>query len=69
MKLCTAVVIIGLFTALTACQSDVVRLRNPQTAEIAQCGPYGAMSAQTATAERERCISDYQRQGYERIMH
>jgi hypothetical protein len=53
MRLCTAVFIMGLFITLTACQSDSVRLRNPQTAQIAQCGPYGAMSLQTAAAERE----------------
>lgn len=51
-------------TTVTACQSDSVRLRNPQTGEIAQCGPYGQMSSETAAATREQCISEYQQKGY-----
>jgi hypothetical protein len=51
-------------TTFTACQSDSVRLRNPQTGEIAQCGPYGQMSSKTAAATREQCISEYQQKGY-----
>ncbi|HTL63287.1 MAG TPA: hypothetical protein VL261_16710 [Nitrospira sp.] len=57
----------GFSATMTACQSDSVRLRNPQTGEIAQCGPYGQMSSETAAATREQCIGEYQRQGYERV--
>jgi hypothetical protein len=56
-----------LLTILSACQSDSVRLRNPQTGEIAQCGPYGQMSSNTAAATREQCIGEYQQQGYRRV--
>lgn len=68
MKFSTALFIVGFLTSLTACQSDSVRLRDPQTGTIAQCGPYGAYSSKTAAEERERCINDYQRQGYKRVM-
>jgi hypothetical protein len=53
-----------LFTTLTGCQSDSVRLRHPQTGEVAQCGPYGQMSSETAAATREQCISEYKQKGY-----
>ena len=53
--------------ALAACQSDAVRLRNPQTGEIAQCGPYGQMSSKTAAATREQCVNEYQQKGYQRV--
>ena len=56
-----------LVATVTACQSDSVRLRNPQTGEIAQCGPYGQMSSKTAAATREQCISEYQQQGYRQV--
>jgi hypothetical protein len=58
---------VGLLTTVAGCQSDSVRLRHPQTGQIAQCGPYGTYSSQTAAKERERCIGDYQEQGYQRV--
>ena len=57
----------GFLTTMAACQSDSVRLRNTQTGQVAQCGPYGQMSSQTAAATREQCIDEYQRKGYERV--
>jgi hypothetical protein len=62
------VMFVGFVTTVTGCQSDSVRLRHPQTGQIAQCGPYGSYSSQTAAKERERCIVDYQEQGYQRVM-
>ena len=63
------VMILGL-VVLTACASDTVRLRHPQTGKTAQCGPNRGMSPETApetaAGERERCIEHYQGQGYER---
>ena len=53
------------FVATTGCQADSVRLRDPHTGQIAQCGPYGQMSSKTAAVTREDCIGEYQRQGYE----
>ena len=58
---------VAFLTAVAGCQSDSVRLRHPQTGEIAQCGPYGSYSSQTAEKERERCIRDYQQKGYQRV--
>jgi hypothetical protein len=58
---------VGFLTTMGGCQSDSVQLRNAQTGEVAQCGPYGQMSSQTASATREQCIDEYQRQGYERV--
>ena len=49
-----------IFTTLTSCQSDSVRLRNPQTGQVAQCGLFGQKSSQTAAATREQCLGDYQ---------
>jgi hypothetical protein len=59
-------IFVAVFT-ITACQSDSVRLRNPQTGEVAQCGPYGQMSSKTGAATREQCISEYRQQGYEQV--
>ena len=59
--------LVAFLATIPACQSDSLRLRNPHTGEIAQCGPYGQMSSKTAAATREQCIEEYQRQGYERM--
>ncbi len=56
---------------VAGCAADV-RLRNPQTGQIATCkGGYYTqgligMANQTAKELQMRCIDDYQRQGYER---
>ena len=42
------VMFVGFVATVTGCQSDSVRLRHPQTGQIAQCGPYGSYSSQTA---------------------
>lgn len=54
--------------ALAACTAPV-QLRNPATGQTASCGPYMLDSlGSDSQAEREaRCISDYQREGYERV--
>ena len=59
--------LVGLLTTVAGCQSDSVRLRDPRTGQIAQCGPYGSYSSQTAAKEREQCVRDYQEQGYQRV--
>jgi len=63
----------GMLVLLPGCMTDSVILVHPQTQRAAQCGPYdytGASSglfSKVAAMERERdCLSDYQRQGYER---
>jgi hypothetical protein len=54
---------------LVGCRSETVQLRHPQTGVEVQCGPYEetGVTAQMAESKRERCIQDYQRQGYERV--
>lgn len=52
---------------LAGCGTEPVYLRNMAGAMV-QCGPYDNRAIQSiASADRERqCITDYQRQGYER---
>ena len=61
-----AVVVAGLFAGC----SGAVTLRHPITGQTATCGPYvwlsPAVSAGVPSREG-RCISDFQRQGFERV--
>jgi hypothetical protein len=75
MKPCKllGLILMGGLVLVAGCMTDSVVLVHPQTQMAAQCGPYyftGASSglfSKAAAMERERdCISDYQRQGYER---
>jgi hypothetical protein len=43
-----------------------VKLRHPATKQEAQCGPY-AIKFGLGYQELERCLNDYQRQGFERV--
>lgn len=55
--------------ALVGC-TEAVKMRNTQTGQIAQCGPYPSdmIAGGNTQAQREaRCIDDFQRQGYERM--
>lgn len=58
-----------LLVLVTGCTSAVT-LRHPATGAIAKCGPYtmalGIGSVYTAMERERQCVSDYQRQGYER---
>ncbi|MDB5405617.1 MAG: hypothetical protein JWL84_529 [Rhodospirillales bacterium] len=57
---------IALTVALSGC-TDAITMRNKATGEVATCGPY---ESNNRNALREaQCISDYQRQGYERAPH
>jgi hypothetical protein len=49
--------------------SDAVYLRYPQVGNKAHCGPYDekGMTAEMGARKRDRCIQDYQLQGYERV--
>ncbi len=62
--------LLGAFLVLAACATAPVNLRHPGTGQTAQCGPYPGYTGaeQAASVAREaRCISDFQRQGYERV--
>jgi len=58
------VLLIGMLAVVTGCTS-AVHLRDKEGKTV-QCGPY-FMSGGVVARERG-CISDYQRQGYERVM-
>jgi starvation-inducible outer membrane lipoprotein len=52
-----------------ACTTAPVKLKNPATGQIAQCGPYfldGAFSDSQAQRERA-CVNDFQMQGFVRL--
>lgn len=64
---------VTLFVGLTlaSCASEAVHLKN-QAGNIVQCGPYNDRGigpiADLATQQRLRdCVTDFQRQGYERL--
>ena len=57
--------------SLVGCSTDAVLLRHGGTGKTVKCGPYSTTTreARIAAVEHERgCITDYQRQGYERVM-
>jgi hypothetical protein len=57
----------GVATCLCGC-TDAIKMRNVQTGQIAQCGPYQMAANANVQAEREeQCVKDFQRQGYERL--
>ena len=61
--------LISLLGMLMAGCTSAVILRHPQTGQTTKCGPYstgGPIGWQAAQREAQ-CISDYQRQGYERV--
>ena len=71
MKVSLRAIFVGVIASLglTACNMTLpVYMRHPQTNQTAACGPYnyGPFTAQVVEAREERCITDYQRQGYER---
>jgi len=63
---------VALLPVLAGCATQPVMLRNPQTGQTTQCGPYTNMHPLFPAlsphwkAERQ-CIEDYQRQGFERM--
>jgi hypothetical protein len=62
--------IIATSLLLSACTTTApVYLRHPQTGQSASCGPYNSdpVTANVAASREARCITDYQRQGYERV--
>jgi hypothetical protein len=56
--------VLAALLVLAGCTAEV-HLRNARTGATATCGPY---VDDITTPEREgRCISDFQRQGFERV--
>lgn len=65
MKALVTVILLGALL-LAGCTTPVL-LRHPD-GRVAKCGPYPSGSQAVATALREaQCISDFQRQGFERV--
>ena len=68
-----AFMLVGMLALLAGCVRDAVILIHPQTGKEAQCGPFyftrmeSGIFSKAAAEERERdCVSDYQKEGYER---
>jgi len=64
-----AFVALVLVLFVLGCATEVVKLRHPGTGEAVQCGPYVYTGpvAHVAINSLNRCLDDYQRQGYMRV--
>jgi hypothetical protein len=61
--------ITAISVSLAAC-TDSIKMKNAQTAQIAQCGPYESdmwVGGNTRAQRETHCIQDFQRQDYERM--
>jgi hypothetical protein len=59
------VVMVGTTGTLARCVGSV-KLRHPTTKQEVKCGPYAFMFGH-GVDNLNRCLDDYQRQGYERV--
>ena len=68
-KLALLILVVAFLAACMPFATEPVFLKYPQTGEIAQCGPYRykSLTATAAALREEKCISDFQRQGYIRL--
>jgi hypothetical protein len=57
--------VIAVASTLSGCVGGV-KLRHPATGQEATCGPY-ALKYGIGYNELDRCLNDYQRQGYQRV--
>jgi hypothetical protein len=64
-------IVLALLSCLLSagCSSETAMLRHPQTGATVTCGPYYRVWLVGGDYVRSmsKCISDYQRQGFERI--
>ncbi len=62
-----SIAILCLFAA--GCSTAPVYLKHTQSGQIVQCGPFptGGVQAAAGALHENQCITDYQRQGYERV--
>ncbi len=75
MSIVTGVLSLSFLTALAGCvfSTNPIILRHPETGQTVKCGPYRyshlifEQSPRTALERERACITDYQRQGYERM--
>lgn len=64
------VVLMFVLPIAQGCMTSAVTLRHPETKQTVRCGPYCCIygARHTDAANREnRCLDDYQRQGFERV--
>jgi hypothetical protein len=61
----TVVVMVVTAGTLAGCVGSV-KLRHPTTKQEVKCGPYAFMFGH-GVDNLNRCLDDYQRQGYERV--
>lgn len=68
-KLASLILVVVFLVACMPFATEPVFLEYPQTGKIAQCGPYGygVYTATAAALREEKCIGDFQRQGYVRL--
>ena len=64
MRAFRAIACLAVATALVGCTA-AVKLRH-SNGRTATCGPYLITMSQDVAAREARCLSDYQRQGFER---
>ena len=68
-NLASLILVVVFLVACMPFATEPVFLKHPQTNETAQCGPYRYrdLTATAAALREEKCINDFQRQGYVRL--
>ncbi len=69
VRLASLILVVAFLAACMPFATKPVFLKHPQTGETAQCGPYKYrdLTATAVALREEKCISDFQRQGYVRL--
>ena len=69
-RLMKATLFITIIAPCLAACTDSIKLKNAQTGQVAQCGPYASdmlVGGNTQAQRETECIRDFQRQCYERM--
>ena len=69
VRLASLILVVAFLAACLPFATEQVFLKHPHTGETVQCGPYkyAALTATAAALREEKCISDFQCQGYVRL--
>lgn len=63
-----AVIIAAALIGLAGCSYETVRMQNPQTGAVADCGPYRTNQISgSGAALLIACVDDFKQQGYVRV--
>jgi hypothetical protein len=67
-KMRVGITLLAMVVIISGC-TEAVTMQNKATGETATCGPYknGIITGAWAAQREAQCISDYQRQGYDRV--